>query len=358
MTDQRQLISIVIPAYNEEDCVQELVSRLKAVFALLPEHDFEVVLIENGSIDRTWELLSQVHAVDPRFKVVQLSRNFGMDGGITAGLDYISGDAAVIMSADLQDPPELIPRMVEKWEEGYENVYQVVTKRRGTRPLRRMNSAAFYWLAAKLTGDAYPRNASDFRLVDRGVYESVRSMQERNRFVRGLFGWVGFRSIGIEAERPPRFGGESKAHSLKVIDLAFKGIFSHSYVPLQLITVVGIGLSMLSLLAIGTLTILWVTSGVPFAGFGTIVSLQLLLFGVLVSMLGIVSEYVGLIYEEVKQRPNFLVRATLGLESLPARDNFERPVPVRADSREPTDASSPGRFLGSSTPDQRPDADA
>ena len=314
MTDKRKLVSIVIPAFNEEDCVEELVRRLQAVFTSLSGYDFEVVLIENGSIDRTWEMLGQTHAADPRFKVIQLSRNFGMDGGITAGLDYLSGDAAVIMSADLQDPPELISRMIERWEAGYENVYQIVTKRRGTRPLRRMNSAAFYWLAAKLTGDAYPKNASDFRLVDRRVYESVRSMQERNRFVRGLFGWVGFRSIGLEAERPPRYSGASKAHSLKVIDLAFKGIFSHSYVPLQLITVVGIGLSIFSLLVIGTLSVLWVTSGVPFAGFGTIVSLQLLLFGILVSMLGIVSEYVGLIYEEVKQRPNFVVRATLGLE--------------------------------------------
>jgi dolichol-phosphate mannosyltransferase len=229
------------------------------------------------------------------------------------------------MTADLQDPPELITDFIAKWEEGYENIYMVVTKRGGTRPLRRFNSWAFYWLAGKLTSDRLPRNASDFRLVDRRVYETVRSMDERNRFVRGLFAWVGFRSIGIEADRPPRFGGTSKAHSLGVIDLAFKGIFAHSYIPLKLITVVGLMLSVLSVFSLVPLTILWITNGVPFAGFGTIVAISLLVFGILSLMLGIISEYVGLIYEEVKQRPNFIVRETLGgLESSTRPDESPR----------------------------------
>ena len=308
----RKLISIVIPAYNEEDCIEELARRLQGVFAANAGYDFEAIIVENGSADRTWELLQKIHGDDSRFKVVQLARNFRMDGGITAGLDYVGGDACVIMTADLQDPPELISDFLAKWEEGYENVYMVVTKRGGTGPIRRFNSRAFYWLAGKLTADRLPRNASDYRLVDRKVYETVRSMDERNRFVRGLFAWVGFRSIGIEAERPPRFGGESKAHSLKVIDLAFKGIFAHSYVPLKLITVAGLALSAISVASLLPLTILWLTNGVPFAGFGTIVAISLLVFGVIALMLGIVSEYVGLIYEEVKRRPNFVVRDTLG----------------------------------------------
>jgi dolichol-phosphate mannosyltransferase len=216
------------------------------------------------------------------------------------------------MTADLQDPPELISEFIKKWEEGYENVYMVVTKRTGTGPIRTFNSKAFYWLAGKLTDDRIPKNASDFRLVDRKVYEAVRGMEERNRFIRGLFAWVGFKSIGIEAERPERFGGVSNAHSLKVIDLAFKGIFSHSYIPLKLITLCGILLSGVSIFSLVAFALSWVFIGVPFAGFGTIISLVLLVFGFLTFMLGLIAEYIGLIYEEVKQRPNYVVSTEIG----------------------------------------------
>ncbi|MBU6175581.1 MAG: glycosyltransferase family 2 protein [Planctomycetes bacterium] len=314
MTTDKKLISIIVPAYNEEDCVAELARRLALVFDANPKYDFEAIIIENGSVDNTWTLLQAIHSNDPRFKIIQLARNFRMDGGLTAGLHYASGDAAVLMTADLQDPPELITDFIRKWEEGYENVYMIVTKRRGTGPIRRFNSRAFYWLAGKLTDDRIPANASDFRLVDRRVYETVRSMEERNRFIRGLFAWVGFHSVGIEAERPERFGGVSNAHSLKVIDLAFKGIFSHSYVPLKLITVTGLFLSIASLITTVVLSFVWIAVGVPFAGFGSIISLGLMLFGVLAFMIGLVAEYVGLIYEEVKARPNFVVRTTLGLD--------------------------------------------
>ena len=309
----RKLVSVVIPAYNEEACVDELARRLQAVFAANPKYDFEVIIVENGSIDSTWEKLLAIHERDPRFKVLRLSRNFRMDGGLTAGLAQAKGDAAVLMTADLQDPPELITEFIAKWEEGYENVYMVVTKRTGTGPLRRFNSQMFYWLAGKLTDDLIPRNASDFRLVDRKVYETINTMEERNRFVRGLFAWVGFKSIGIEHERAERFGGVSNAHSLKVINLAFKGIFAHSYVPLTLITLSGITLSVLSIITIIALAIKFVLFGVPFPGFGSIVALMLLLFGFLFSMLGVVAQYIGLIYEEVKQRPNFVVQEKVGL---------------------------------------------
>ena len=314
MTAAKKLISIVVPAYNEEACVEELARRLALVFDANSKYDFEAIIIENGSVDRTWELLQQIHHRDSRFKIVQLARNFRMDGGLTAGLHYARGDAAVLMTADLQDPPELITEFIKKWEQGFENVYMVVTKRRGTGPIRRFNSRAFYWLAGKLTDNRIPANASDFRLVDRKVYETVRSMEERNRFVRGLFAWVGFQSIGVEAERPERFGGVSNAHSLKVIDLAFKGIFSHSYVPLKLITVTGLVLSIGSLITTAVLVVVWIVVGVPFAGFGSLVSLGLTMFGVLAFMIGLVAEYVGLIYEEVKARPNFVVRTSLGIE--------------------------------------------
>jgi dolichol-phosphate mannosyltransferase len=230
-----------------------------------------------------------------------------MDGGLTAGLDYIKGDACVLMTADLQDPPELIPQFLRYWEQGYENIFGVITKREGTGPIRTMNSKLFYWLAGKLTDGRIPRNASDFRLVDRKVYEAVKGMTERNRFVRGLFAWAGFNSIGVPMERPPRFGGVSNAHTLKVLDLAFKGIFAHSYKPLRLITVFGFILSGISFISIIPLFFLWLFVGVPFAGFGTLVGLFLLVFGIVSLMLGILSEYVGLIYEEVKARPNYVV---------------------------------------------------
>ena len=309
----RKLINVVIPAYNEEDCVEELAKRLAAVYDEESEYDFETIIIENGSIDSTWEKLEVIAKSDSRFKIVKLSRNFRMDGGLTAGLSFCKGDAAVLMTADLQDPPELISKFIRKWEEGFENVYGIVTKREGTGPIRKFNSGAFYWLADRLTDGRIPRNASDFRLLDKRAYEAVRSMDERNRFVRGLAAWVGFRSIGIDMERPPRFGGVSNAHTFKVLDLAFKGIFAHSYVPLRLITLTGAAVFGASILTLIGLAIKWIAFGVPFSGFGTIVALLLAAFGLLSLMIGIVSEYVGLIYEEVKRRPNFVVSETIGL---------------------------------------------
>ena len=309
----KKLITIIVPAYNEEACIEELARQLTAVFAVNDHYDFETLIIENGSVDRTWEILQTINARDPRFKVIRLARNFRMDGGITAGLDYATGDAVVFMTADLQDPPELITEFIKKWEEGYENIYMHVLKRRGTGPIRSFNSQVFYWLAGKLTDNRIPKNVSDYRLLDRKVYEAVRNMKERNRFVRGLVAWVGFKSIGVEAERAERFGGVSNAHSLKVIDLAFKGIFSHSYIPLKLITLTGVVLSLTSFVSIVVFVNIWLFIGVPFAGFGTIVSIAVLAFGTLTFMLGIIAEYLGLIYEEVKGRPNFIVSDVLGV---------------------------------------------
>ena len=308
----KKLISIIIPAYNEEDCVDELTSRLKAVFTKEEKYDFETIIIENGSEDTTWEKLQNIASQDSRFKVIKLSRNFRMDGGLTAGLNHVNGDACVLMTADLQDPPEVISEFLRKWEAGWENVYGIVTKREGTGLIRKMNSNLFYLVAGKLTDGRIPRNASDFRLVDRKVYEAVRELDERNRFVRGLFAWVGFKSIGIPVPRPPRFGGVSNATSLKVIDLAFKGIFANSYKPLKFITVMGLSLSLLSFGSLVPLTILWVIKGVPFAGFGTLIAIILLIFSLLTLMLGILSEYLGLVYEEVKGRPNFVVSEKIG----------------------------------------------
>jgi glycosyltransferase involved in cell wall biosynthesis len=313
----RKLISIVAPAYNEQDNVPELATRLRAVFAANPDYDFEAIIVDNGSTDATWERLSVECAADPRFKAVQLSRNFGADGGLTAGLAYVGGDAAVLMVADLQDPPEMISTFIEKWEAGYENVYGVVTMRHGASLLRRVNSQVFYWLMNRLSDGSFPRNASDFRLVDRKVYEVVARMSERNRLLRGMFFWSGFRSIGVEHERPARFAGESKATTAHVVGLAVRGILSYSYAPLRLITYLGMCLSTLAFLYLAYIVLYIVFRadflGVPPQGFGTTVGLMLLMFGFLFTILGVIAEYLGLIYEEVKQRPNFVVRDKIGL---------------------------------------------
>ena len=305
-------ISLVIPAYNEESCVDELASRLKAVFDSEMNYSWQAVIVENGSIDSTWIKLSKIAEVDPRFKIIRLSRNFKMDGGLTAGLDYISSDACILMSADLQDPPELIPTFLRKWEEGYENIYGIVSERQGTNLIRRFNSQLFYKIASKLSDGSIPKNASDFRLVDKKVYETVRRMTERNRFVRGLFAWVGFKSIGVPMIRPPRFAGVSNAHTFVVLELALKGIMANSYKPLRFISLFGLCLSLFSFLALFPMIIAWLFVGVPFAGFGTIVTLILFGIGIQSLMLGVVSEYIGLVYEEAKSRPNFVVSETKG----------------------------------------------
>lgn len=309
----RKLVSIVTPAYNEAENIPELARRLREVFEVDAAYDFEVIIVENGSADDTWDRIRAESEIDTRFKGLRLSRNFGADGGITAGLARARGDAAVIMCADLQDPPEMIATFISYWEQGYENVYGVVTKRVGASAVRRVNSQIFYWLINRLTGGSFPKNASDFRLVDRRVYETVNAMRERNRFMRGMFFWSGFKSIGIEHERPARFAGESKASTRHVVALALKGILSFSYAPLRLITYIGLALSALSFLLLVWVIIRVFTQGVPFAGYGTLVSVTLLMFGVMFTMLGVVAEYVGLIYDEVKQRPSYIVKDDIGL---------------------------------------------
>lgn len=310
----KKLVSVIVPVFNEEDCIDELCSRLAVVFDGEVDYRFECILVENGSSDGSLEKMLAFRQDDSRFKVLELSRNFHMDGGITAGLDYATGDAAVIMTADLQDPPEVIPQFLRLWEEGYENVYGEVVERQGTGPLRKLNSWLFYRIASALTRGLVVKNASDFRLVDRKVYETVRGMDERNRFVRGLFAWSGFRVARVPVPRPPRYAGKSKAHFFGVLGLAVKGIFSHSYIPLRVLSFVGVLVTFLSLgLLVWTM---WrvIAFGVPFDGFGTLLAVTVLGFGFLAAALGLVGEYLALIYEEVKRRPNFVVRHAIGFD--------------------------------------------
>lgn len=239
------------------------------------------------------------------------SRNFKFDGGLTAGLALATGDAVILMAADLQDPPEVIPKFIARWEEGYENVYGLVGERRGTAVLRKLNSRLFYWIIGYLAEQPIPANARDFRLLDRALYEQMQQMNEHNRFMRGLAAWPGFRSIGVEFDQPERFAGESKADSRGVGEFAIRAIFSNSMTPLRLVPFVGAGLVGGSALALVALIIYWVVAGVPFPGFGTIVAVSVLAFGILASLLSVIGIYVGLIFEEVRGRPNFVIRQVI-----------------------------------------------
>ena len=235
VNSNRPLISVVVSAYNESDCIDELARRLQLVFKGLPSYQFEVVVVENGSADDTYEKLLKIRESDDRFKIIQLSRNFLMEGGMTAGLLRSSGDAAVIMSADLQDPPEVIPLMIKEWEAGYENIYGKIENRIGSSWFRKICASAFYWTINKVTSGSVPRNVSDFRLVDRKVYEAFNNLRERNRMVRAMFGWLGFRSIGVVYDRPERYGGDSKYKIIPTLGFAVKGILTSSRLPLKII---------------------------------------------------------------------------------------------------------------------------
>ena len=314
----KKLISIVVPAYNEGKCVDELARRLRLVFDQFADrYDFEAIIVENGSLDDTYERLLAIRQADPRFKIVQLQRNFHMEGGLCAGLAQAKGDACVVMAGDLQDPPELIAQFIPKWEEGYENVYQIVTRRTDNSIFRRVAAQSFYWLLSKLSDRPVPRNASDFRLVDRRLYEAFNAMPERSRMIRATWTWLGGKSIGIEHELPPRFGGTSAFNTFATAGYAVRGILASSSTPLKIIPFFGLAFGAISFLLLIGYAIRAIFFGVPFAGFGTLVSLNLLLFGLLFVFLGVMSEYIGMIYEEVRARPTFIIRAAHGLEPVP-----------------------------------------
>ena len=300
-------ISVVASAYNEEDCVAELVTRVFRQFGSLPNYNLELIVVDDGSTDRTLSILRQLKASHHDLKIINLARNFGTDGGLLAGLSRASGDAIVLMSADLQDPPELIPDFIRVWESGYENVYMVVSERQGVNPIRRFNSRLFYWLLGKISEQPIPRNASDFRLVDRKVLSAVLQMSERELFLRAQFAWVGFKQIGLESVRPPRFAGASKASPMHVLELALRGIISQSYLPLRAFAGITMMLSMMFYFASVLLVLNWLYRGVPFDGFGTIVGLSVFAAAVNLTALSALLLYIGQIHRETKNRPRFVI---------------------------------------------------
>jgi glycosyltransferase involved in cell wall biosynthesis len=308
--DPRPTYSVVVPIHNEQETLQELHRRLEDVFPLL-DGEAEVLFVDDGSTDLSYPLMLELHRGDPRFKVIQLARNFGHQLAITAGIDLASGDAVVVMDGDLQHPPEILPELAARWREGYEVVYGVMTERpEGW--LKRHTARVYYRLLHKLSSVDIPSAAGDFRLADRRVIEAFRAMPERNRFVRGMFAWLGFRQIAVEYAAPARFAGRSKYTLPKMIRLATDGLLSFSTRPLRLALDLGFVVSGFAFL-FGVATLISKFAGaflVP--GWLTIVLVTSFVGGIQLVVVGVVGEYVGRIYDEVKARPLYLVRELHG----------------------------------------------
>jgi polyisoprenyl-phosphate glycosyltransferase len=308
------MISIVIPIWNEESVIPELYRRIVAIMESSGE-SWELVCVNDGSRDRSRELLVDLHRQDERVKVIDLSRNFGHQVAITAGADFASGDAVIVMDADLQDPPEVVLRMIEKWREGYEVVYAVRKKREGETRFKLWTASLFYRLLRRITDINIPLDTGDFRLMDRRVVYAMRALREQHRFMRGLSSWVGFRQIGIEYERAERYAGETKYSLGRMVRLALSAITSFSYLPLQLATFVGFSLAGISLIGI-ILTVILRLSGISaLEGQATTLVSVLFLGGVQLIFLGIIGEYLGRIYDEVKHRPLYLVARAYGFNA-------------------------------------------
>lgn len=311
----RKLISVCAPAYNESDNIDELTRRLGVVAdSLKDRYDFEFIICEHGSSDDTFEKLVIARQRDPRVKIIRLARNFWAEGALTAALTHARGDAAVIMYSDLQDPPEYIPEFVQHWENGAKNVYAVVTNRSGESRVRRLLAHGYYWIVDRLSERPIPRNVSDFRLVDRDAYVTYLRMPERYRPMRLMWAWMGFPSQAVSTERPARGGGKSNFRFFSTMHSALRTILSQTRTPLVAIPLLGLGCAGFSLALLVFEIVRAVFFGVPFGGFGTIVAFMLLLFSLLFFFLWMVSEYIGLIYEEVRHRPLYIVSHTEGTE--------------------------------------------
>jgi len=309
----KKLISIVIPAYNEEEVLDELERRISSIIDCNSNYEFEVIIVDNGSVDSSFDKLIEINKNNSKYKIVRLSRNFGLDGGISAGLKYAKGDAAVIMNADLQDPPEMITGFIKKWEEGYEIIYGVIKKREGVPLTRKILSSFAYMIIYNLTYKSIPRDVSDFRLIDKKVLNVVNAMEERNKYLRGMITWTGFKQFGIPYERPSRFAGEPKFNFFGAFRIATNGIFSFSYIPLHIATIVGFITSAISFIMILVQLGLFIKYGQIVPGYTSTLIVILGLFGILFFLLGIIGVYISRIYDEVKQRPNFIVKELIGL---------------------------------------------
>ncbi|OLT61086.1 glycosyltransferase family 2 protein [Moorena bouillonii] len=306
--------SLVIPVYNEENSISELYRRISTVMDQLGE--VELILVNDGSCDRSLELMRDLHQKDPRVCYLSLSRNFGHQIAVTAGLNFVRGQGIIVLDADLQDPPEIIPVLVEKWQQGYQIVYAQRTQRRRESWLKRFPAYLFYRLLRRLANVEIPLDTGDFCLMDRRVVDVLNAMPERNRYVRGLRSWVGLRQTSVSYVRDPRFAGEIKYTIRKSLALAVDALVSFSKVPLRIATYLGLLATAIALLMAG-LVLYWriFEPNSPVTGFATIMIAIFFLGAVQLVSIGILGEYVGRIYEEVKGRPLYVLSEVRGFGS-------------------------------------------
>jgi glycosyltransferase involved in cell wall biosynthesis len=325
------LLSVVAPMYDEEGTAEQFYSRVVSALAGIP---FELILVDDCSSDATPRILDRLAANDPRVRVIFLSRNFGHQAALSAGLDHARGDAVAMLDGDLQDPPELIRDMLERWREGYEVVYAKRIRREGETRMKLATARWFYRLFAKLTRLDLEGNAGDFRLLDRAALDSLTSMRERNRFLRGMTVWIGYRQIGVPYERDARLAGETKYTWRKMFRFAVDAISSFSWIPLQAATALGFVFSIVAFLALPLVIVARIVNS-PVHGVSTVLFIVLLMGGIQLITVGIIGEYVGRIYDEVKGRPLYIVRDQRNMEAGDEDPDGGRPEPATASRLDP-----------------------
>jgi polyisoprenyl-phosphate glycosyltransferase len=305
--------SIVVPVYNEEESIGELVRRLREIMDKL-DGPAESVLVDDGSKDSSYRLMLDAHGLDPRFKVIQLSRNFGHQVAITAGMDSARGQAVVVMDADLQDPPEIILEMAAKWQQGYEVVYAVRRRRTGETLFKTATASAFYGLMRRVASIEQTVDVGDFRLVDRKALDAFLLMREHNRYVRGMFSWIGFRQAAVPYDRDPRRAGTSKYPLHKMIRFAADGLLGFSTTPLRFALVGGFVIAVVAV-GYGLVAIALKLAGLPYVpGYASLLVTIVFLSGVQLMVTGMVGQYVARVYDEARGRPLYLVREARGFE--------------------------------------------
>ena len=307
-------ISIVIPMYYEEQVAKECYKRVTNVLKSIENYDYEIIFINDGSKDKTLDILEKLAQNDGKVKVISFSRNFGHQAAVTAGLKYVSGDAVIIMDADLQDPPELIPDMLKYWENGYDVIYGKRKKREGESAFKLLTAKVFYETLNKLSDVEIPKDTGDFRLVDKKVVDVINNLPEHNKFLRGLFSWVGFKQYAYEYERKERVAGKTKYPLKKMIKLAKDGIFSFSTKPLKIVGGLGIISVIISIviLVYAILSYAYNWNNLT-AGWTSMMCTMTFLGGVILISLWMIGEYIGRIYEETKQRPQYIIEKTINI---------------------------------------------
>ena len=313
-------ISVVIPLYNESAGIEQLFARLNPVLQQLNTR-YEVICVNDGSQDDTLDKLIELNRQDPTVKIINLSRNFGKEIALTAGIDYSRGAAVVPIDADLQDPPELIGQLIAKWREGYDVVYATRRSRQGESWLKKISAKAFYHTIGKMSTVHIPANTGDFRLLDRKVVDAVKRLPERTRFMKGLFAWVGYRQTSVLFDREPRYSGRTTWNYWKLWNFALDGIISFSFLPLKIWSYIGVSISFISLIYALMLVIRTLAYGVDVPGYASLMVAILFLGGIQLITLGILGEYLGRVYAEVKGRPLYFVREEYGFEQRELSDD-------------------------------------